>query len=68
MNAIKISFTSVMNKYFLYADAVTQFNQLRQDDRQIIAHYIELLKRAWQEELEDLKRQNYIPKEIIILK
>lgn len=67
MYACKISFVSVFDKYMRYSEAITQFYQLEKADRDIVAPYIEILKKAWQTELKVIKLQCRIPDDVKVL-
>jgi hypothetical protein len=63
----KISFLSVVDKYIQYSEAATQFYQMDKANRDIIAPYIEILKKAWQTELKAIRLQCRIPEDVKIL-
>lgn len=45
------SFITVLNKYILYSEALSQYHKLDEEDQKIVAPYIQQLKQRWQEEL-----------------
>jgi len=61
MTTEKLTFLQVLEKYLIYSEAFSQFNQLDEDDRKIIRPYIDSLKRQWEEELRCIRVQFHLP-------
>ena len=63
----EISFALVLEKYFIYSEVFSQYNKLEDEDRVIVEPYLETLKQAWQEELQTIESQLYIPLSVRII-
>ena len=55
MTTEKLTFLRVLENYLMYSEALSQYNQLDEEDRKIVGPYIDSLKRKWQEELEHIR-------------
>ena len=61
MTIEKFTFLKVLEKYLIYSEAFSQFNQLDEEDKKIISPYIDSLKQQWEEELKCIRMQFNLP-------
>jgi hypothetical protein len=61
MTTEKFTFLKVLEKYLIYSEAFSQYNQLDEEDKKIIKPYIDGLKKVWEEELRFIRVQFQLP-------